>query len=210
MSRHIHERHREESAVSEVQSERHVRQGGRLPRRWLAAATVAAVAAASLLAVQPAAAAGVDSWVSVPTNPIANVYRFTVPTSAATAAVGTAPTLVAVEGNFGPGKTWSQLNMASGGGNWTGTIGPLEPGLYYYQYEATIGGTEQLVGFRNPGSPQEVTSQPTWNTLFVPGPGAEWLADVPNGGALQTFEYTAGEPRTALAWTPPGYDANRA
>ena len=162
--------------MSEVQPKRHVRQGLRR-RRWLAAATVAAVSTASLLAVPPAAAAGVDSWVSVPANPVANVYRFTVPTSAATAAAGTAPALVAVEGNFGPGKTWSQLNMASGGGNWTGTIGPLDPGLYYYQYEATIAGTEALVGFRNPASPQEVTSKPTWNTLFVNGPGAEWLAD---------------------------------
>ncbi len=148
----------------------------------------------------------------MPSNPIADVYRFTVPASAATAAVGTAPTLVAVEGNFGPGKTWSQLNMASSGGNWTGTIGPLEPGLYYYQYEATVAGTEALVGFRNPASLQEVTSQPTWNTLFVPGPGAEWLADVPDGGEVQTLTYTSSvseSERSSLVWTPPGYDADR-
>ena len=198
--------------MSEVQTKRRVRQGGRR-RRWLAAATLAAVGAASLLAVQPAAAAGLDSWVSIPANPVANVYRFTVPTTAATTAAGTAPALVAVEGNFGPGKTWSQLNMASGGGNWTGTIGPLEPGLYYYQYEATIAGTEALVGFRNPASAQEVTSKPTWNTLFVPGPGAEWLADVPAGGELHPLTYTSGvsdSERSSLVWTPPGYDENRA
>lgn len=196
--------------MRETQSERRVRSGPH-GRRWLAIATAAALSAASLLAVQPAVAAGADSWVSVPSNPgVANVYRFTVPATAATAAVGTAPTLVAVEGNFGPGNTWSQLNMASGGGNWTGTIGPLEPGLYYYQYEATIAGSEQLVGFRNPGSAQEVTSKPTWNTLFVPGAGAEWLADASNGGALQTIEYSASEARSALVWTPPGYDAARA
>ena len=180
-------------------------------RRWLAVATAAALGAASLLAVQPATAAGVDSWVSVPPNPVANVYRFTIPAAVATAQVGTAPTLVAVEGNFGPGKTWSQLNTASGGGNWTGTIGPLEPGLYYYQYEATIAGSEALVGFRNPASPQEVTSKPTWNTLFVPGPGAEWLADAADGGALQPLDYatSSAEARSALVWTPPGYDADR-
>jgi enterochelin esterase-like enzyme len=171
------------------------------------------VSAASLLAAQPAAAAGVDSWRSIPTNPVADVYRFTVPTAAATAAVGTAPALVAVEGNFGPGKTWSQLNMASGGGNWTGTIGPLEPGLYYYQYEATVAGTEALIGFRNPDSPQEVTSKPTWNTLFVPGPGAEWMADVAGGGQLETLSYdstVADAERSALVWTPPNYDETRA
>ena len=197
--------------MSEIQSKRHVHQGRR--RRWLAAATVAAVGAASLLATQPAAAAGVDSWVSIPTNPVANVYRFTVPASAATAAVGTTPALVAVEGNFGPGKTWAQLNTASGGGNWTGTIGPLDPGLYYYQYEATIAGTEALVGFRNPSSPQEVTSKPTWNTLFVDGPGAEWLADEPAGGQLAPLTYTSAvsdAERSSLVWTPPGYDQYRA
>lgn len=174
---------------------------------------MAALSAASLLAAQPAAAVGTDSWRSVPPNPVADVYRFTVPTAAATAAVGTTPALVAVEGNFGPGKTWSQLNMASGGGNWTGTIGPLEPGLYYYQYEATVAGSEALVGFRNPASPQEVTSKPTWNTLFVPGPGAEWLADAAGGGQLETITYestVADAERSALVWTPPEYDEDRA
>ena len=200
--------------MSGTQSERRIHRIQR-GRRWLAVATAAALGVASLIAVQPVAAAGVDSWVSVPPNPtVSNVYRFTIPATAATAAVGTAPTLVAIEGNFGPGKTWAQLNTASGGGNWTGTIGPLEPGLYYYQYEATIAGTEALVGFRNPAGPQEVTSKPTWNTLFVPGPGAEWLADAANGGALQSLEYavetqSAEEARSALVWTPPGYDADR-
>ena len=200
--------------MSEVQSERRGRRVTRR-RRWLAAATVAAVGAGTLIAAQPAIAAGTDSWRSVPSNPIADVYRFTVPTTAASAAAGATPALVAVEGNFGPGKTWSQLNMSSSGGNWTGTIGPLEPGLYYYQYEATIAGSESLVGFRNPASPQEVTSQPTWNTFFVPGPGAEWLADEPAGGQLETISYTvvtssAEESHSALAWTPPGYDEDRA
>jgi enterochelin esterase-like enzyme len=169
------------------------------------------VAAGSHLAVQPANAVGVDSWVTIPAD---RIYRFTVPDTAVRAATGgTAAALVAVEGNFGPGKTWSQLNMARSGANWSGTIGPLEPGLYYYQYEATIAGTEALIGFRNPGSPQEVTSQPTWNTFFVPGASAAWLADVPAGGQLQTITYestVAGAARSALVWTPAGYDPNRA
>jgi enterochelin esterase-like enzyme len=197
--------------MSPIQAPRHDHRSR--TRRWLALATAVAVGAATLLVAQPAAAAGSDSWRSIPPNPIADVYRFTVPATAATAAVGTAPAMVAVEGNFGPGKTWSQLNMASGGGNWTGTIGPLEPGLYYYQYEATIAGTEALVGFRNPGSPQEVTSKPTWNTLFVPGAGAEWLADVAAGGATHEITYTSSvsdSEESALVYTPPGYDADRA
>ena len=60
-----------------------------------------------------------------------------------------------------------------------------------------------------------MTSKPTWNTLFVPGPGAEWLADAPAGGQLQTIDYTvvtasAEESHSELAWTPPGYDPDRA
>jgi enterochelin esterase-like enzyme/chitodextrinase len=195
--------------VSEIQIRRRVRRG----RRWLALSAAATLGATVLLAAQPSMAAGVDSWVSVPPNVYPDVYRFTVPASAATAAAGTTPALVGVAGNFGPGKTWAQLNMASSGGNWTGTIGPLQPGLYYYEYQATIAGSETVVGFRNPASPQEVTSKPTWNTFFVPGPGAEWLADVPNGGQVQAIEYTStvsGSTRSALVWTPPGYDADRA
>jgi len=173
------------------------------------------VSAGSLLAAQPAAAADTsDSWVSeVANNPVPGVFRFAVPTSAVQPATGISSSIVGVEGNFGPGKTWTNYNMSSSGGNWTATFGPLEPGLYYYQYAARPAWNQNAVGFRNPGSAQEVTSKPTWNTLFVPGPGAEWLADVPAGGQLETLEYdstVAGAERSALVWTPPSYDANRA
>lgn len=189
----------------------------RLPRarhnarhKWAVLAAAITVAAGSYLAAQPAAAVGEDTWVTTPAD---DIYRFTVPNSAVQDAAGTSAAMVAVEGNFGPGKTWSQLNMGLSGGNWTGTIGPLEPGLYYYQYEATIAGSEELVGFGNPSSPQEVTSQPTWNTFFVPGESAAWLADVPGGGQLDTITYdstVSGSERSALVWTPPGYDPDRA
>src|SRR5690606_18587349 len=45
-----------------------------------------------------------------------------------------------------------------------------------------------------------------------PGPGAEWLADAANGGALETITYTSSvsdSEASALVWTPPGYDAER-
>src|SRR5688572_24023572 len=182
----------------------------RARHKWAVLAAAMTVAVGSHLAVQPAAAVGEDSWVTIPAQ---RIYRFTVPDTAVRAATVAPAALVAVEGNFGPGRTWSQLNMARSGANWTGTIGPLEPGLYYYQYEATIAGTEALIGFRNPGSLQEVTSQPTWNTFFVPGESAAWLADVPGGGRLETITYestVAGATRSALVWTPAGYDPNRA
>ncbi|MEI3848999.1 MULTISPECIES: alpha/beta hydrolase-fold protein [unclassified Microbacterium] len=175
-------------------------------------ATAAALGVSTLLTAQPAAAAE-DPWVAEIDNVVPDVYRFTVPNSAIQPATGIAGSVVAVEGNFAPGKTWTTLNMGSGGGNWTSTIGPLEPGLYYYQYSARPSWGEDAIAFRNPASAQEVTSKPTWNTLFVDGPGAEWLADEPAGGSLEELSYdssVAGAERSALVWTPPGYDENRA
>jgi enterochelin esterase-like enzyme len=183
------------------------------PRRVLVAfATAAALGVSSLLAAQPAAAAE-DPWVTEVDNVVPDVYRFAVPNSAIQPATGITGSVVAVEGNFAPGKTWTTLNMGASGGNWTSTIGPLEPGLYYYQYSARPAWNQDAIAFRNPASPQEVTSKPAWNTLFVDGPGAEWLADVPNGGALEDLTYQSsvtGAERSALVWTPPGYDQNRA
>ncbi|WP_166644408.1 alpha/beta hydrolase-fold protein [Microbacterium sp. BK668] len=178
--------------------------------------TAAALGVSTLLAAQPAAAAE-DPWVAEVDNVVPDVYRFSVPDSAIQPATGINGSVVAVEGNFAPGKTWTTLNMGSSntpnGRVWSTTLGPLEPGLYYYQYSARPAWNQDAIAFRNPASPQEVTSKPTWNTLFVDGPGAEWLADVPDGGALTDLTYrssvTGGE-RSALVWTPPGYDENRA
>ncbi|MFS0735089.1 alpha/beta hydrolase-fold protein [Microbacterium sp. 1P10UB] len=172
--------------------------------------TAAAVGVGSLLAAPPAMAVDDDSWVSVPQDAY---YRFSVPNAAVVTAVGSEAAMAAAEGSFGPGKTTAQLNMSRSGDNWTGTIGPLEPGLYSYRYKATVGGSEALVSFRNPGSPQEVTSDGSLKTIFVSGAESAWMADVPAGGALQTISYdssTAGAERSALVWTPPSYDADRA
>jgi len=174
--------------------------------------TAAALGVSALLAAQPAAAAE-DPWVAELDNVVPDVYQFTVPNSAIQPATGITGAVVAVEGNFAPGKTWTTLNMGLSGGNWTSTVGPLEPGLYYYQYSARPAWSEDAIPFRNPASPQEVTSKPTWNTLFVDGPGAEWLADVAAGGSLEDLTYASkvtGTERSALVWTPPGYDENRA
>ncbi|WP_129337322.1 alpha/beta hydrolase-fold protein [Cellulomonas endophytica] len=184
-------------------------------RRALAAAAATAVGAAALLVAQPAAAAAVsaDPWVGeVPNNPVSDVYRFTTTSAAVTAASGVASPLVAVQGNFGPGKAWTTYNMGASGPNVSATFGPLEPGFYYYQYLARPALDQDAVAFRNPAAPQEVTSKPTYSTLFVPGPGAEWLEDAEGGGALEAFTYgqapkSGGE---ALVWTPPGYDEDRA
>lgn len=190
--------------------------GARARRRRapLASMVAAALGAGALFAAPSAAADAVsaDPWVGeLAGNPIPDVYRFTVPSAAVTEATGIEDGLVAVQGNFGPGKAWTDLNMGSGS-TLTATHGPLEPGLYYYQYAVRPAADQDAVAFRNPDAPQEVTSKPTYSTLFVPGPGAEWLADVAGGGAIETLEYGAGPARQgeALVWTPPGYDEDRA
>ncbi|MFI2486065.1 alpha/beta hydrolase [Promicromonospora kroppenstedtii] len=196
---------------SQARSAHPIRRG----RRAVATAAATAVVTAAVLAAPHAAAQAVsaDPWVSeVADNPISDVYRFTVPRAAVTEATGIGSGPVAVQGNFGPGKAWTDLNMGTSGSDLTATLGPLEPGLYYYQYAARPAADQDAVAFRNPAVPQEVTSKPTYSTMFVPGPGAEWLDDVADGGELKTIEYGKGPKHTkeALVWTPPGYDADRA
>jgi enterochelin esterase-like enzyme len=181
------------------------------PRSTVIAAVAAAtVGAGALLAAPSAAAVSGDPWVTeVPDNPVEDVYRFTVPAEVMSEVTGVEDGQVTVQGNFGPGGTWTELN-ADGDADRVATIGPLEPGLYYYQYAVRPAPDAEAVTFRNPEADQEVTAQPSLSTLFVPGPGAEWLADVPDGGRLDTIEYGKGAGSEALVWTPPGYDADRA
>ncbi|MFK4762533.1 alpha/beta hydrolase-fold protein [Microbacterium sp. ZW T5_45] len=179
----------------------------------MALLAVTAVGVGTLLAVPAAAAAAegpADPWISQPAD---GLYRFTVPDSVVRSQVGSAPAGLAVEGNFGPGHSMAQLNLGLSGGSWTATIGPLEPGQYYFQYKATVAGSEQLVTFRNPATEQTVTAQPSYGTFFIDGESAAWQADVPAGGQLHTLTYestAAGAEREAQVWTPPSYDPNRA
>ncbi|MCD0447275.1 hypothetical protein LO763_27035 [Glycomyces sp. A-F 0318] len=179
------------------------------PRTAVLAAV--AVGTGALLAVPSAAtAASGDPWVAqVPDSPVANVYRFTVPAEVVTEVTGVEDGQVTVQGNFGPGRAWTEFN-ADGEADRVATMGPLEPGLYYYQYAVRPAPGEEAVTFRNPETDPEVTAQPDLSTLFVPGPGAEWLADAAGGGELGTIEYGGGAGSEALVWTPPGYDADRA
>jgi enterochelin esterase-like enzyme len=190
-------------------------------RRAIATVAATAMGAAALLVAQPAAADAVsaDPWVAeIPDNPISDVYRFRVPAAALTAATGIENGLVAVQGNFGPGRAWTTLNMGlsvdpqTQEAFYSATHGPLAPGLYYYEYAVRPAADQDAVAFRNPAAPQEVTSKPTYSTLFVPGPGAEWLEDVAGGGQLETLRYGKGtrDDGEALVWTPPGYDEDRA
>lgn len=150
-----------------------------------------------------------DPWVS--TTP-EGYYRFTVPKADVATIVGSTPTTVEMEGNVGPSGTWSAVALDSSGNTYTALVGPLEPGLYHYQYTATMSDRSK-VSFKEPTSPVAVTSEPTWNTFLVPGTSVQWITDIPAGGEVSTLTYAStvtGSDRSALVWTPPGYDANRA
>ncbi|UZN03466.1 alpha/beta hydrolase [Cellulomonas sp. S1-8] len=159
----------------------------------------------------PAAAEGVapDPWVSVTPE---GYYRFTAPQATVQEIVGGTPQVVELQGNIGPAGTWSDLAMDPSGTDYPTQVGILEPGLYYYQYTATFPDRTKK-SFRNPATPVAVTSHPTWNTFFVPGPSVQWMSDVANGGEVAELTYdspVADDERTTLVWTPPGYDAERA
>ena len=160
----------------------------------------------------PAAAAeGIspDPWVSVTPE---GYHRFTVPQAEVEQIVGSRPAVMELQGNIGPSGTWSDLAMDPSGTDYPTQVGILEPGLYYYQYTATFEDRTKK-SFRNPSTEVAVTSHPTWNTFFVPGPQVQWMSDVANGGDVAELAYdspVADDERTTLVWTPPGYDAERA
>ncbi|MBU4336701.1 MAG: esterase, partial [Actinobacteria bacterium] len=187
--------------------------------RWRLAALTSAVVmgVGALVGATPAAAdttaadaqVAADPWVS--TTP-EGYYRFTVPKADVATIVGSTPTTVEMEGNVGPSGTWSAVALDSSGNTYTALVGPLEPGLYHYQYTATMSDRSK-VSFKEPTSPVAVTSEPTWNTFLVPGTSVQWITDIPAGGEVSTLTYAStvtGSDRSALVWTPPGYDANRA
>ncbi|MBD3943854.1 esterase [Microbacterium sp. NEAU-LLC] len=184
----------------------------RKPRAAGATAAGLAVAVAiSIVTAVPAVAAAPDPWESQQ-----GIYHyFTVPKSQVPSnACGNSTGAGAeIEGNFGPSKSWAAMGLDGNGANCVANIGPLEPGLYYYQYVATMPDRSKVV-FRSPDSPVAVTSHPDWNTLFVPGPEVTWMDDVATGGGTVS-ELTYDSPgtdgrRSAMVWTPPGYTAKQA
>ncbi|GAA2033740.1 alpha/beta hydrolase [Pseudokineococcus marinus] len=116
---------------------------------------------------------------------------------------------VTVWANWGPSNLWLRVELSKAGDRWRGTVGPLEPGWYHYRLIVDM---QSVKDTRNPTS---VTSEPTWSQFLVPGGAARVLTPVPEDerGTVQPMTYdsgVAGEERTALVWTPPGFDADRA
>ncbi|MFG3555763.1 alpha/beta hydrolase-fold protein [Micromonospora sp. NPDC047557] len=121
----------------------------------------------------------------------------------------TAAQHVTVWANIAPGGSWLRVPMTRDGDRWRATVGPLKPWFYYYRLIV------DRVPFKDVSNPTTVTSEPMWSTFLIPGPGARLLSDVPagQGGKVESITYTstvAGQDRTALVWTPPGYDPGRA
>jgi hypothetical protein len=174
-------------------------------RGRLAALAIGATMATATLVAAPQAVVAATPWVTVDDD---GFVTFTISDAEVQSTFGTVSQVVA-EGNFGPSANWAQWGLTRRGNNWTSVMGPLEPGLYYYQFTA-----DDTKVVKDPTNPTSVASEPEWSTFFVPGESASLLADVPEGqgGAIETMTYrstvTRGE-RSALVWTPPGYDAGR-
>ncbi|MFD0782546.1 alpha/beta hydrolase [Micromonospora azadirachtae] len=116
---------------------------------------------------------------------------------------------VTVWANVAPGGSWLRVPLSRDGDRWRATVGPLDPWFYYYRLIV------DRVAVKDTSNPTTVTSEPTWSTFLVPGADARLLSDVPagQGGQVESMTYrstVAGQDRTALVWTPPGYDPNRA
>ncbi|RKR86552.1 enterochelin esterase-like enzyme [Micromonospora pisi] len=116
---------------------------------------------------------------------------------------------VTVWANWAPGGSWLRVPLTRDGDRWRATVGPLKPWFYYYRLIV------DRVAVKDSSNPTKVTSEPMWSTFLIPGPGARLLSDVPagRGGTVESMTYpstVAGQDRTALVWTPPGYDPGRA
>ncbi|MGN9787683.1 alpha/beta hydrolase [Nonomuraea sp. ZG12] len=116
---------------------------------------------------------------------------------------------VTVWANWAPNGSWLRIPLTRTGDRWRGTVGPLDPWFYYYRLMV------DRVAVKDASNPTKVTTEPTWSTFLVPGDEARLLTDVPagQGGKVESLTYrssVANQDRTALVWTPPGYDPDRA
>ncbi|WP_326645059.1 alpha/beta hydrolase-fold protein [Nonomuraea fuscirosea] len=116
---------------------------------------------------------------------------------------------VKVWANWAPGGSWLRVPMTRAGDRWRVTVGPLDPWFYYYRLIV------DRTSVKDVSNPTKVTTEPTWSTFLVAGERARMVTDVPagRGGEVERLTYrsaVANEDRTALVWTPPGYDPERA
>ncbi|KAB8182809.1 alpha/beta hydrolase [Microbispora catharanthi] len=169
--------------------------------RRLSAVIVAGVMALAAVLLAPRPAVADTPWLSVSEDGYAS---FTVPAADVQANVGQVSQVV-IEGNFGPSSAWAEFGLTRRGDVWSGILGPLKPGLYYYQVTG-----DDTKGLKDPTNGTTVASKPLWSTFLVAGDSARLLADAPEGqgGKVETLAYRVKtEERSALVWTPAGYSA---
>ncbi|MFF4620874.1 alpha/beta hydrolase [Nonomuraea jabiensis] len=116
---------------------------------------------------------------------------------------------VKVWANWAPNGSWLRVPLTRAGDRWRVTVGPLDPWFYYYRLIV------DRTSVKDVSNPTKVTSEPTWSTFLISGEKARLLSDVPagQGGKIESLTYrstVANQDRTALVWTPPGYDPDRA
>jgi enterochelin esterase-like enzyme len=177
--------------------------GGMRPTgaRRLSAAIAAGAIAIAAVSLAPRPAAADTPWLSVSESGYAS---FTVPAAYVEANAGQVSQVV-IEGNFGPSSTWTEYGLTRRGDVWSGVLGPLKPGLYSYQVTG-----DDTKGIKDPTNGAGVASKPLWSTFLVAGDSARLLADAPQGqgGKVETLTYQVDkQERSALIWTPPGYQA---
>ncbi len=172
---------------------------------WRLSAVIAAgVMAMAAVLLVPLPAAADTPWLNVSED---GYVSFNVPDASVQANAGQV-SQVMIEGNFGPSFAWAEYGLTRRGDVWSGALGPLKPGLYYYQVTG-----DDTKSFKDPTNATGVASKPLWSTFFVPGDSVRLLADAPQGqgGKVETLTYrTKKQERSALVWTPPRYSAKGA
>ncbi|SIR90311.1 Enterochelin esterase [Microbispora rosea] len=169
--------------------------------RRLSAAITAGVMAMAAVSLVPRPAAADTPWLDVSEDGYAS---FSVPAAYVQANAGQVSQVV-IEGNFGPSSTWAEFGLTRRGDVWSGVLGPLKPGLYSYQVTG-----DDTKGLKDPTNASGVASAPLRSTFLVAGDSARLLADAPQGrgGKVETLTYEVKKKeRSALVWTPPGYQA---
>src|SRR5690606_17703360 len=158
----------EEHAVN-VSAQGHRRGSG--GRRLVAVTASTAMVMSGIIALSTAARAA-DPWAVLDED---GFVTFQIPVDEVEETVGRDVRQIVAEGNFGPSANWAEFGLSISGGVATGVLGPLEPGLYYYQVTA-----DDHFPVKDPTNPTSVASEPEWSTFLVPGEGAELLADAPS------------------------------
>ena len=88
-------------------------------------------------------------------------------------------------------------------GVWEGTLGPLPPGAYRYDFD--VDGVS-VVDPRNPATSE--SNENTWSLVSVPGSDVMDTKDVPHGAVAAVTYYSKALKRSRRmhVYTPPGYE----